>query len=181
MAAQALDRPDAVAPDVPARHEAGARRRALRGARVGLSKTHSLAGQSVEVRRFVVSAAVAAEFGQAEVVREDEDNAGRPLRRTLRLRQDRGRRAQEAEAEERRCGSGEAHTMRRWAALPSISGPGGVRLVRRDDRSSEFLAHERLLDGDRSITVPSPWSIASMTEPLQRLACMAAGGHTLAR
>ena len=59
---------------VAAREERRARRRAD-GAGVELGEAEAIAGERVEMRRFVIRMTGAAEVAPAEIVDEDEDNA----------------------------------------------------------------------------------------------------------
>ena len=56
--------------------EREARRRAHRGVRVAVGEAHAGRGDRIEAGRAARAAAVAAEVGVAEIVSEDEDEAG---------------------------------------------------------------------------------------------------------
>ena len=57
-------------------HDAGPRRRADRAGSIGLREPHSVGSEAVDVRRFVIRAAVAAQVRPAEVVHQDENDVG---------------------------------------------------------------------------------------------------------
>src|SRR4051794_27356309 len=57
---------------IPSRRDCQPRRRADRGIGIAIGEAQTLAGQSVEIRRTVRSAAIAMEVGVAEIVGQDE-------------------------------------------------------------------------------------------------------------
>jgi len=100
---EAVDRADGVGAGAGAvlpGEQGRARRRAIL-AMVVVGQPHALRGESVDVRRLVIPAAEAAQVGPAEVVRQDEDDVGRPVRG--------GQRTAQAEEEQTEEGADGAH------------------------------------------------------------------------
>ena len=62
--------------DVKAGHEHAARRGADGRAGIGIGESHAVGGQAIEIRRFDLLLAVAAEVAVAEVIGQDEDDIG---------------------------------------------------------------------------------------------------------
>ncbi len=61
-------------------HQRGAKRRADGRGGIGLGESHALAGQAVEMRRFVEAVATAAQLGPSKVVGQHEDHVRRRRR-----------------------------------------------------------------------------------------------------
>ena len=102
---------DAGAGGVLPGHDARTRGRAERAGGIRVGQPHAPRRQAVEVRRFVVGAAITAQVAGAEIIGEDQHDVGRLSLRCLQASQ---RREQQG-AEEREAGKMSWHSPGRWA------------------------------------------------------------------